>query len=147
MNARRRVVTDARTSLSPESLLMVSPSDITHPSRVADSAPPAGLLKASGHAADRPVPDDDLPRIVPPACRPPADRCRGLLVFAMVVNSSSATAHVFQRDAVGRYFTTATVLDGLLPTLWLSGGVMVLGLLLGTPRPMMRLSANPYYSG
>ncbi|GGP99159.1 putative amino acid ABC transporter, permease protein [Streptomyces roseolilacinus] len=65
-----------------------------------------------------------------------------LLVFAMVVNSVVRN-RAFQWDVVGRYFTTTAVLEGLLLTLWLTGVVMVLGFLLGTPLAVMRLSANP----
>ncbi|MFF8035201.1 amino acid ABC transporter permease [Streptomyces sp. NPDC016626] len=80
-----------------------------------------------------------------PACR----RCRrrhpgrrGRVLFAMVVNSVIRN-RAFQWDVVGRYFTTAAVLDGLLLTLWLTGVVMVLGFLLGIPLAVMRLSADP----
>lgn len=118
---------------------MVSPSDIADSSRVSASVPPAGRLKAFGSQG----PGDDLPRIVPLRH---AGRwltaAAALLVFAMVVNSVVRN-RAFQWDVVGRYFTTAAVLDGLLLTLWLTGVVMVLGFLLGTPLAVMRLSANP----
>ncbi|UUU29854.1 amino acid ABC transporter permease [Streptomyces sp. CA-210063] len=118
---------------------MASPSDITDPSLLSASAPPARDLKASGSQD----PTDDLPRIMP---RRHVGRrltaAAALLVFAMVVNSVVRN-RAFQWDVVGRYFTTAAVLDGLLLTLWLTGVVMVLGFLLGTPLAVMRLSANP----
>ncbi|ROQ94010.1 polar amino acid transport system permease protein [Streptomyces sp. 2132.2] len=65
-----------------------------------------------------------------------------LLVLAMVL-ASVVRNEAFQWDVVGRYFTTAAVLDGLLLTLWLTGAVMVLGFLFGTVLAVMRLSANP----
>ncbi|WP_442812961.1 hypothetical protein [Streptomyces sp. NBC_01343] len=54
-----------------------------------------------------------------------------LLVFAMVL-VSVVRNEAFQWDVLGRYFTTAAVLDGLLLTLWLTGAVMTLGFLFGT---------------
>ncbi|MFI2209199.1 amino acid ABC transporter permease [Streptomyces sp. NPDC020141] len=122
---------------------MVSPSDITDPSRL-DPALPA---TRSGSAADAPGGDPDpggeLPRIVP---RRHAGRllaaAAALLALAMAV-SSVARNDAFQWEVVGRYFTTAAVLDGLLLTLWLTGVVMVLGFLLGIPLAVMRLSVNP----
>lgn len=65
-----------------------------------------------------------------------------LLVLAMVL-ASVVRNEAFQWGVVGRYFTTAAVLDGLLLTLWLTGAVMVLGFLFGTVLAVMRLSANP----
>ncbi|MFE9680919.1 amino acid ABC transporter permease [Streptomyces sp. NPDC006285] len=122
---------------------MVSPSDIADPSRVPAAVPVAAHLDASGHSPGHPGPDDDLPRIVP---RRHVGRrliaAAALLVLAMVVNSVLRN-RAFQWDVVGRYFTTAAVLDGLLLTLWLTGVVMVLGFLLGIPLAVMRLSANP----
>ncbi|MGW1001956.1 amino acid ABC transporter permease [Streptomyces sp. NPDC002520] len=121
---------------------MVSPSDITDPSRLSASAPPAGHLKVPGRTPGQ-GPADDLPRIVP---RRHIGRWltagAALLAFAAVVDSVVRN-RAFQWDVVGRYFTTAAVLDGLLLTLWLTGVVMVLGFLLGTPVAVMRLSANP----
>ncbi|MEU6862790.1 amino acid ABC transporter permease [Streptomyces sp. NPDC046876] len=119
---------------------MASPSDVYRStSPVSVSVPPAPHPSASGnHDAEA-----DLPRIVP---RRHVGRrltaAAALLLFAMVVNSVVRN-RAFQWDVVGRYFTTAAVLDGLLLTLWLTGVVMVLGFLLGTPLAVMRLSANP----
>ncbi|MGV9245207.1 amino acid ABC transporter permease [Streptomyces sp. NPDC003710] len=121
---------------------MVSPSDITDSSRLSVSAPSAGRLRAPGHAPG-PGPADDLPRIVPR--RHIGRRLTAgaaLLALAAVVDSVVRN-RAFQWDVVGRYFTSAAVLDGLLLTLWLTGVVMVLGFLLGTPVAVMRLSANP----
>lgn len=124
---------------------MVSPSDTTDSSVVSAPVPPvapAGRPKASGRAPGK-EPDDLLPQIVP---RRHIGRrlaaAASLLVFAMVVNSVVHN-RAFQWDLVGRHFTTPAVLDGLLLTLWLTGVVMVLGFLLGTPLAVMRLSANP----
>ncbi|MGW1170166.1 amino acid ABC transporter permease [Streptomyces sp. NPDC002550] len=117
---------------------MVSTSDTTDSSRLPASVPPDGRLAAPG-----PVPADDLPRIVPRRHLGRRLTAGGaLLVFAVAVNSVVRN-RAFQWDVVGRYFTTAAVLDGLLLTLWLTGVVMVLGFLLGTPLAVMRLSANP----
>jgi polar amino acid transport system permease protein len=120
-------------------LLMVLPSDITDPLPVPASVPPAQKPEAPCSQCS----EDDLPRIVP---RRHVGRrltaAASLLVFAMVVNSVVRN-RAFQWEVVGRYFTTAAVLDGLLLTLWLTGVVMVLGFLLGTPLAVMRLSANP----
>ncbi|MFJ8128447.1 amino acid ABC transporter permease [Streptomyces hydrogenans] len=118
---------------------MASPSDIHGPAHVSVSVPPAPRPSASdGHG-----PRADPPRIVP---RRHTGRqltaAAALLVLAMAV-SSVVRNSAFQWDVVGRYFTTAAVLDGLLLTLWLTGVVMVLGFLLGTPLAVMRLSANP----
>ncbi|MEU0725010.1 amino acid ABC transporter permease [Streptomyces sp. NPDC006140] len=109
---------------------MVTPSDVT-------SAPAAKAPEPAAALAP------DLPRIVP---RRHLGRrltaAVALLVFAMVLNSVVRN-DAFQWDVVGRYFTTAAVLDGLLLTLWLTGAVMVLGFLLGTVLAVARLSANP----
>ncbi|MFD7280763.1 amino acid ABC transporter permease [Streptomyces sp. NPDC059862] len=109
---------------------MVTPFDVT-------SAPATQPPQRAG------TPGPDLPRIVP---RRHIGRwltaAAALLVFAMVLNSVVRN-QAFQWDVVGRYFTTAAVLDGLLLTLWLTGAVMVLGFLFGTVLAVMRLSANP----
>ncbi|WP_217208079.1 amino acid ABC transporter permease [Streptomyces sp. AC550_RSS872] len=109
---------------------MVTPPDVT-------STPAAKTPRAP----DAPAPD--LPRIVP---RRHAGRwltaAVALLLFAMVLNSVVRN-EAFQWGVVGRYFTTAAVLDGLLLSLWLTAVVMVLGFLLGTALAVMRLSANP----
>lgn len=94
----------------PASHTMVSSYDTTASPRDSAAVRPPGHLKDSSS----PGHDGDLPRIVPPACRPPADAA--LLVLAMVVNSVVCN-HAFQWDVVGRYFTTAAVLDGLHLTL------------------------------
>ncbi|MET9364544.1 amino acid ABC transporter permease [Streptomyces sp. NPDC006632] len=117
---------------------MVSPPNVAASSPITASAPLPGQPKAPA----RPDPDGDLPRIVP---RRQTGRrlaaAAALLVFAMVVNSVVRN-RAFQWDVVGRYFTTAAVVDGLLLTLWLTGVVTLLGFLLGIPLAVMRLSAN-----
>ncbi|MER5736455.1 amino acid ABC transporter permease [Streptomyces sp. NPDC002262] len=118
---------------------MASPSDLHGPAPVSAPVPPAPRPSASGGRA----PEADPPRIVPR--RHPGRllaAAAALLVFAMVAGSVVRNS-AFQWDVVGHYFTTAAVLDGLLLTLWLTGAVMVLGFLLGTPLAVMRLSANP----
>ncbi len=88
-------------------------------------------------------PAADLPRIVPRRrVGRWATAAVALLAFAMVLNSVIRN-DAFQWDVVGRYFTTAAVLDGLLLTLWLTAVVMALGFLLGIPLAVMRLSDNP----
>jgi polar amino acid transport system permease protein len=120
---------------------MVSSSDVTVPVPGAVSVPDTGHPKAA--RPDPGLDSDNPPQIVP---RRHLGRrltaAAALLVFAMVVNSVVRN-RAFQWDVVGRYFTTGAVLDGLLLTLWLTGAVMVLGFLLGTPLAVMRLSANP----
>ncbi|GGY08631.1 amino acid ABC transporter permease [Streptomyces djakartensis] len=109
---------------------MVTPSEVT----------PAPATKPPKQAS---APGPDLPRIVP---RRHVGRwltaAVALLLFAMVLNSVVRN-DAFQWSVVGRYFTTAAVLDGLLLSLWLTAVVMVLGFLLGTVLAVMRLSANP----
>ncbi|NEY32854.1 ABC transporter permease subunit [Streptomyces sp. PRKS01-65] len=97
---------------------------------------PSGLRRESGPAAGPPriVPRRHLGRLLSAAA--------GLLVLAMILNSVVRN-DAFQWDVVGRYFTSAAVLDGLLLTLWLTAAVTVLGFLLGTPLAVMRLSGNP----
>ncbi|MFE9621831.1 ABC transporter permease subunit [Streptomyces sp. NPDC006527] len=109
---------------------MVMPSDVT-------SAPAQKPPECAGAS------DPDLPRIVPRRhIGRWATATAALLVCAMVINSVVRN-QAFQWEVVGRYFTTAAVLDGLLLTLWLTGAVMVLGFLLGTVLAVMRLSGNP----
>ena len=65
-----------------------------------------------------------------------------LVLFAMVIHTL-LTNKRFQWDVVGDYFTRASILHGLLLTLWLTAAVMVCGYLLGIGLAAMRLSANP----
>ncbi|MFF5504692.1 amino acid ABC transporter permease [Streptomyces roseolus] len=118
---------------------MASPSNVHVPSRV----PAAGPRPRHPSTVDGPGPEADLPRIVPRRHTGRAlTAAAALLLLAMAVHSVVRN-RAFQWEVVGRHFTTAAVLDGLLLTLWLTAVVMVLGFLLGTPLAVMRLSANP----
>jgi polar amino acid transport system permease protein len=114
---------------------MVPPPEVSTPQTVSAVSLPQSEADGS--------PQDPVPRIVP---RRHIGRWisagLALLAFAMVV-SSLVRNHAFQWGVVGRWFTTAAVLDGLLLTLWLTCAVMVLGFLLGILLAMTRLSANP----
>ncbi|MFF6776794.1 amino acid ABC transporter permease [Streptomyces sp. NPDC012637] len=116
---------------------MVTPADAPSAASARNPLGPPEPPKTAG------PPRADLPRIVP---RRRVGRWAAaavaLLLFAMVVNSVVRN-DAFQWAVVGRYFTTAAVLDGLLLTLWLTAVVMVLGFLLGIPLAVMRLSGNP----
>ncbi|MEU7074459.1 amino acid ABC transporter permease [Streptomyces narbonensis] len=61
----------------------------------------------------------------------------GLGLLSVVRNKA------FQWDVVAQYFTSASVLRGLVLTLWLTALVMALGFVLGTLLAVFRLSANP----
>jgi polar amino acid transport system permease protein len=65
-----------------------------------------------------------------------------LVVVAMVVHTLFTNPR-FQWDVVGAYFTEASILRGLLLTVWLTAAVMVCGYVLGIVLAVMRLSANP----
>ncbi|MGA5523793.1 amino acid ABC transporter permease [Streptomyces pseudogriseolus] len=113
---------------------MVMPSGVT---------PAPAAIPPRKQPDDTTAPDTDVPRIVP---RRNTGRwitaALALLLFAMVLNSVVRN-DAFQWGVVGRYFTTAAVLDGLLLSLWLTTVVMVLGFLIGTVLAVMRLSGNP----
>ncbi|CAM5281599.1 MULTISPECIES: amino acid ABC transporter permease [Streptomyces] len=113
---------------------MVMPSGVT---------PAPAAIPPRKQPDDTTAPDTDVPRIVP---RRNTGRritaALALLLFAMVLNSVVRN-DAFQWGVVGRYFTTAAVLDGLLLSLWLTAVVMVLGFLIGALLAVMRLSANP----
>ncbi|MER6778558.1 MULTISPECIES: amino acid ABC transporter permease [unclassified Streptomyces] len=119
-------------------------SDVSVASGItADAAPSGAAAPPAKSAAALGNPEGDPPPIVP---RRHLGRrlsaAAALLVFAMVL-VSVVRNEAFQWDVVGRYFTTAAVLDGMLLTLWLTGAVMTLGFLFGTVLAVMRLSANP----
>jgi polar amino acid transport system permease protein len=65
-----------------------------------------------------------------------------LVLFAMVVNTI-VTNPRFQWEVVASYFTQASILNGLLLTIWLTAAVMVCGYVLGIVLAVMRLSSNP----
>ncbi|MYZ33999.1 MULTISPECIES: amino acid ABC transporter permease [unclassified Streptomyces] len=115
--------------------MSVSPSPSPDVLHVSDAVPPGR----------EPIPPraDEASRIVPR--RHPGrwlSAVAALLVLAMAVNSVVRNQR-FQWSVVGQYFTTPAVLDGLLLTLWLTAGVMVLGFVIGTVFAVLRLSANP----
>jgi polar amino acid transport system permease protein len=65
-----------------------------------------------------------------------------LVLVAMVVNTL-ITNRRFQWEVVAAYFTEASILHGLLLTIWLTVAVMICGYLLGIVLAAMRLSSNP----
>lgn len=69
--------------------------------------------------------------------------CAGLVLIlvAMLVHTL-VTNQRFQWAVVGDYLTQASILRGLLLTLWLTGAVMTCGYLLGIVLAAMRLSTN-----
>jgi polar amino acid transport system permease protein len=91
-----------------------------------------------------PVSDDELlaARLVPPR-RPGQWISAGVaaILLAMLVHTL-VTNPRFQWDIVGRFFTSASILRGLVLTLWLTAAVMSCGYLLGTALAAMRLSNN-----
>ncbi|MFE2480768.1 ABC transporter permease subunit [Streptomyces sp. NPDC059389] len=129
---------------------MATPPDISAASAASATTAVSAGIALSGAAAPPAKPSGALrtPEGDPPPIVPRRHLGRGLsaaaalLVFAMVL-VSVVRNEAFQWDVVGRYFTTAAVLDGLLLTLWLTGAVMTLGFLFGTVLAVMRLSANP----
>jgi polar amino acid transport system permease protein len=68
-----------------------------------------------------------------------------LVLVAMVVNTLITNPR-FQWDVVAAYFTEASILRGLLLTVWLTAAVMVCGYVLGIVLAVMRLSSNPVLS-
>ncbi|MER8183697.1 amino acid ABC transporter permease [Kitasatospora sp. NPDC094015] len=102
-------------------------------------------------------PPSPLPRTPPGSPVPPAAALRivarrrpgrllaagaALLLFGLVLNSLLRN-RAFGWEVVGRYLTSASIVDGLLLTLWLTALVMVLGFALGTLLALARLSDNP----
>lgn len=68
------------------------------------------------------------------------------VLAAMLVNTV-LTNERFEWGVVFEYFTSASILSGLVRTLQLTFIAIVLGLLLGTCLAVMRLSKNPIISG
>ena len=64
-------------------------------------------------------------------------------VLAAGLVRSVATNQRFEWDIVGRYFTSSSVLHGLLVTLELTAAAMLVGVVLGVVLAVMRLSPNP----
>ena len=124
---------------------MTTPFPVTSEQKTSARRPArkSARTPAPNHSRPPGPPDAGPPRIVPR--RHPGRllaAAAALSLLAMVVNSV-ARNDAFQWDVVGRYFTTAAVLDGLLLTLWLTAAVMVLAFVLGTVLAVLRLSANP----
>jgi polar amino acid transport system permease protein len=64
-----------------------------------------------------------------------------LVLFAMLVHSL-VTNRRFQWGIVGHYFASASILHGLVLTLWMTAAVMASGYILGIGLAQMRLSGN-----
>jgi polar amino acid transport system permease protein len=65
-----------------------------------------------------------------------------LVLLAMLVHTL-VTNQRFQWNVVWSYFTTSSVLHGLVLTLWLTAAVLVCGYLIGIVLAVLRLSHNP----
>lgn len=65
-----------------------------------------------------------------------------LVLFAMLVHTL-VTNKRFQWNVVWSYFTTSSIIHGLVLTLWLTAAVMVCGYLIGILLAVLRLSRNP----
>lgn len=61
----------------------------------------------------------------------------GLLAYSLTTNER------FRWDVVAEYFFSASILEGLWATLWLTAVSMVLAITLGVILALMRLSSNP----
>ncbi|MFC8452398.1 amino acid ABC transporter permease [Kitasatospora sp. NPDC057223] len=104
---------------------------------------PLPLVKAPATPADHlPDPLTDAPIVARRRPGQLVSAAFALLLLAMAVNSVVRNK-AFQWDVVADYFTSTSVIDGLLLTLWLTGATLSLGFVLGTVLATMRLSANP----
>ncbi len=115
------------------------------PQDVLPAAGPPSLSLAKASAATAAAPPDPLTDAPVVARRHPGQLLSAgvaLLLLAMAVNSVIRN-RAFQWGVVADYFTSTSVLDGLLLTLWLTAATLALGFVLGTVLATMRLSANP----
>ncbi|CAM5562433.1 amino acid ABC transporter permease [Streptomyces narbonensis] len=88
-------------------------------------------------------PADPPPRVVPARRAGQWATATVVLVLLGLGLLSVVRNKAFQWDVVAQYFTSASVLRGLVLTLWLTALVMALGFVLGTLLAVFRLSANP----
>jgi polar amino acid transport system permease protein len=104
----------------------------------ASTAPP-GTPENAAHVADA----DLLAAKLVPLRRPGqwASAIVALVLFAMLVHSL-ITNDRFQWGIVGQYFASASILHGLVLTLWMTAAVMGSGYVLGIGLAQMRLSGN-----
>ncbi|HEV2637399.1 MAG TPA: amino acid ABC transporter permease [Actinocrinis sp.] len=86
-------------------------------------------------------------RLVPPP-RPGRwiSAALALLLLAMVVHTVLTNPR-FEWSVVGHYFASASIIQGLELTLWLTAAVMACGYALGIALACMRLSTNPILRG
>ncbi|MFE0461320.1 amino acid ABC transporter permease [Kitasatospora sp. NPDC058965] len=105
-------------------------------------ATPQDVLPATATAAPDPGPDPGTPIV---ARRRPGRLLAAALVLLLVAVALQSLVRnaAFQWAVVGRYFTSAAVLDGLALTLWLTAATLALGFVLGTLLAVGRMSANP----
>jgi polar amino acid transport system permease protein len=66
-----------------------------------------------------------------------------VLVLLAMLGHTLLTNQRFQWNVVWSYFASASILHGLVLTLWLTAAVMVCGYVLGIGLAVMRLSRNP----
>lgn len=99
----------------------------------------ATLLKTPSTAP----PAEPPPRVVPARRAGQWATATVVLVLLGLGLLSVVRNKAFQWDVVAQYFTSASVLRGLVLTLWLTVLVMALGFVLGTLLAVFRLSANP----
>ncbi|MFJ5232736.1 ABC transporter permease subunit [Kitasatospora sp. NPDC088391] len=129
------------------------------------AVPSPGVLPAPKTAADPPattpavpvtpttpaapvtpaVPDRPLSALpIVPRRRPWRYVSGGLALLAAVLLVRALAANpAFEWTVVGQYLTSASILRGLLLTLWMTAAVTALGFLLGTVLAVARLSGNP----
>lgn len=100
----------------------------------------------AGTTRPPPTPDSDadlLAAKVVPRRRPGqwVDAAAPLVVVAMVVHTLFTNPRI-EWNIVAAYFTEASILRGLLLTIWLTAAVMVCGYVLGIVLAVMRLTST-----